>query len=102
MSDDFSRHLTSVVAVAFSSLTPHLHTQVKARGADIIIITDKASLAKNLTSKEKTIVIPPNGPLTALLATCPSTWRHTGQQASRMHRPAAQRVRCRWPRGSML
>ena len=45
--------------------------EVKARGADVIIITDKASLAKNLTSEEKTIVIPSNGPLTALLATCP-------------------------------
>ncbi|GMH89546.1 hypothetical protein TrVE_jg6204 [Triparma verrucosa] len=52
----------------------HMRTaaeEVKARGAQVIIITDKAELAQGLTSPENTVVIPSNGPLTALIATCP-------------------------------
>lgn len=50
----------------------HMRTaaeEVRARGADIIIITDKPSLATDLT--EKIIVIPSNGPMTALGAVLP-------------------------------
>mmetsp|Transcript_17473 Transcript_17473/g.25667 ORF Transcript_17473/g.25667 Transcript_17473/m.25667 type:complete len:653 (+) Transcript_17473:1-1959(+) len=43
--------------------------EVKARGADIIIITDKKSLAEGLC--DDPIVIPSNGPLTALGAVLP-------------------------------
>eukprot|EP00555_Chaetoceros_dichaeta_P005353 CAMPEP_0198269930 /NCGR_PEP_ID=MMETSP1447-20131203/43181_1 /TAXON_ID=420782 /ORGANISM="Chaetoceros dichaeta, Strain CCMP1751" /LENGTH=722 /DNA_ID=CAMNT_0043961725 /DNA_START=72 /DNA_END=2243 /DNA_ORIENTATION=+ len=43
--------------------------EVKARGADIIIITDKISLAEGLC--DDPIVIPRNGPLTALGAVLP-------------------------------
>ena len=43
--------------------------EVKARGADIIIITDKPSLAKDLD--DSPIVIPTNGPMTALGAVLP-------------------------------
>ena len=52
----------------------HMRTaaeEVKARGAQIIIITDKPKLAEGLTTPENTVVIPSNGPLTALIATCP-------------------------------
>ena len=45
--------------------------EVKARGADVIIITDEQTLAKGLTAEENVIVIPNNGPLTALLAVLP-------------------------------
>ena len=44
-------------------------TQVKARGARLIIITDKESLANDLD--DDPIVIPSNGPLTALGAVLP-------------------------------
>lgn len=50
----------------------HMRTaaeEVKARGADIIIITDKKSLAEGLDKNP--IVIPSNGPLTALGAVLP-------------------------------
>jgi len=50
----------------------HMRTaaeEVKARGADVIVITDKRSLAEGLD--ENPIVIPNNGPLTALIATLP-------------------------------
>ena len=43
--------------------------QVKARGAEIIIITDKPSLAEGLDNDP--IVIPSNGPMTALGAVLP-------------------------------
>jgi glutamine---fructose-6-phosphate transaminase (isomerizing) len=43
--------------------------EVKARGADLIIITDNPRLAKGLVADP--IVIPNNGPLTALIATLP-------------------------------
>ena len=43
--------------------------EVKARGADVIIITDKLSLARDLD--DNPIVIPNNGPLTALGAVLP-------------------------------
>ena len=43
--------------------------QVKARGAEIIIITDKLSLAEGLDNDP--IVIPSNGPMTALGAVLP-------------------------------
>ena len=43
--------------------------QVKARGADLIIITDKASLAEGLD--DSPIVIPSNGDLTALIGVFP-------------------------------
>lgn len=43
--------------------------QVKARGAKLIIITDKKSLASDLD--DDPIVIPTNGPLTALGAVLP-------------------------------
>ena len=43
--------------------------EVKARGADIIIITDKASLAEGLD--DNPIVVPTNGPMTALGAVLP-------------------------------
>lgn len=44
-------------------------SQVKARGAKLIIITDKKSLANDLD--DDPIVIPSNGPLTALGAVLP-------------------------------
>ena len=50
----------------------HMRTaaeEVKARGADVIIITDKKSLAEGLD--EDPLVIPSNGPLTALGAVLP-------------------------------
>jgi glucosamine--fructose-6-phosphate aminotransferase (isomerizing) len=50
----------------------HMRTaaeEVKARGAEIIIITDKAELARDLD--DNPIVIPNNGPLTALGAVLP-------------------------------
>lgn len=50
----------------------HMRTaaeEVKARGAEIIIITDKAHLAEGLD--DDPIVIPTNGPLTALGASLP-------------------------------
>ena len=43
--------------------------QVKARGADLIIITDKESLAEGLD--DSPIVIPSNGDLTALIGVFP-------------------------------
>jgi glucosamine--fructose-6-phosphate aminotransferase (isomerizing) len=43
--------------------------EVKARGADLIIITDRPSLAEGLC--DDPIVIPRNGPLTALGAVLP-------------------------------
>ncbi|GMI29630.1 hypothetical protein TeGR_g5262 [Tetraparma gracilis] len=45
--------------------------EVKARGAEVIIITDKKSLAEGLTREENIIVVPSNGPLTALISTLP-------------------------------
>lgn len=50
----------------------HMRTaaeEVKARGADVIIITDKKELAEGLDSNP--IVIPSNGPMTALGAVMP-------------------------------
>jgi glutamine---fructose-6-phosphate transaminase (isomerizing) len=50
----------------------HMRTaaeEVKARGAELIIITDKPALAKDLGAK--VIVIPSNGPMTALGAVLP-------------------------------
>lgn len=50
----------------------HMRTaaeEVKARGADVIIITDKRSLAEGLD--DNPLVIPSNGPLTALGAVLP-------------------------------
>lgn len=50
----------------------HMRTaaeEVKARGAQLIIITDKKSLANDLD--DDPIVIPSNGPLTALGAVLP-------------------------------
>ena len=50
----------------------HMRTaaeEVKARGAQLIIITDKAELAKHLDPNP--IIIPSNGPLTALGAVLP-------------------------------
>ena len=50
----------------------HMRTcaeEVKARGADLIIITDNEDLAEGLS--DNPIVIPSNGPLTALGAVLP-------------------------------
>jgi glucosamine--fructose-6-phosphate aminotransferase (isomerizing) len=50
----------------------HMRTaaeEVKARGADVIVITDKAELADGID--DKPIVIPSNGPMTALGAVMP-------------------------------
>ena len=50
----------------------HMRTcaeEVKARGAELIIITDKPSLADGLS--DNPIVVPKNGPLTALGAVLP-------------------------------
>merc|ERR1719389_923500 len=50
----------------------HMRTaaeEVKARGADVIIITDKKSLAEGLD--DDPLIIPSNGPLTALGRTAP-------------------------------
>jgi glucosamine--fructose-6-phosphate aminotransferase (isomerizing) len=50
----------------------HMRTaaeEVKARGADVIIITDKKELADGLD--ENPLVIPSNGPMTALSAVLP-------------------------------
>jgi glucosamine--fructose-6-phosphate aminotransferase (isomerizing) len=43
--------------------------EVRARGAFTVVITDKPSLARNVC--DEVIVIPSNGPLTALLASIP-------------------------------
>jgi glucosamine--fructose-6-phosphate aminotransferase (isomerizing) len=45
--------------------------EVLARGAHVIVITDKKSLAKDVAIEENTIVVPSNGPLSALLAVVP-------------------------------
>ncbi|KAL7564174.1 hypothetical protein ACA910_021148 [Epithemia clementina (nom. ined.)] len=50
----------------------HMRTaaeEVRARGGDVIVITDKASLARDID--EDPIIIPNNGPLTALAAVLP-------------------------------
>jgi len=50
----------------------HMRTaaeEVKARGADLIVITDNPKLARGLVPDP--IIIPSNGPLTALIATLP-------------------------------
>ena len=50
----------------------HMRTaaeEVKARGAELIIITDKPSLARDLD--DDPIIVPSNGALTALGATLP-------------------------------
>jgi len=55
----------------------HKHTmrtaaeEVKARGAEVIIITDKKDLANGLADDDSTIVIPQNGPLSALISILP-------------------------------
>lgn len=55
----------------------HKHTmrtaaeEVKARGAELYIITDKKSLARGLVDDEAIITIPPNSLLTALIAVIP-------------------------------
>mmetsp|Transcript_62186 Transcript_62186/g.92225 ORF Transcript_62186/g.92225 Transcript_62186/m.92225 type:complete len:84 (+) Transcript_62186:2359-2610(+) len=54
-----------MLSLMFSLMSP----QVKARGAELIIITDKASLAADLDPNP--IVIPTNGPMTALGAVLP-------------------------------
>lgn len=46
-------------------------TEVRARGAHTVIITDKKSLADGIAEPEDVIVIPSNGPLSALLAVVP-------------------------------
>jgi glucosamine--fructose-6-phosphate aminotransferase (isomerizing) len=46
-------------------------TEVRARGAHTVIITDKKSLAEGLGEPDDIIVIPSNGPLSALLAVVP-------------------------------
>lgn len=64
---------TPIVLLIFDDChTHHMRTaaeEVKARGADIIVITDKPSLAEGLD--DDPIVVPPNGPLTALGAVLP-------------------------------
>lgn len=50
----------------------HMRTaaeEVRARGAELIIITDKPSLARDLT--DHIITVPSNGPMTALGAVLP-------------------------------
>ena len=50
----------------------HMRTaaeEVKARGAELIIITDKRELARDLD--DDPVVIPPNGPMTALCGVIP-------------------------------
>ena len=50
----------------------HMRTaaeEVRARGAELIVITDKPSLARDLT--KNVIVVPSNGPMTALGAVLP-------------------------------
>lgn len=51
------------------AVNQHLFSQVKARGAELIIITDNKKLADGLA--DDPIVIPSNGPLTALGAIVP-------------------------------
>lgn len=45
--------------------------EVRARGARTIVITDKKSLARGIADEDDVIVIPANGPLSALLAVIP-------------------------------
>lgn len=45
--------------------------EVKARGAEVIIVTDKRSLANGLATEDNIITVPANGPLSALLAIIP-------------------------------
>merc|ERR1711897_55412 len=50
----------------------HMRTaaeEVKARGADVIVITDKAELADGIDADP--LIIPSNGPMTALTAVLP-------------------------------
>ncbi len=51
------------------SLSLYYYNQVKARGAKVYVITDNAKLAANID--DDPIVIPNNGPLTALIAVLP-------------------------------
>ena len=73
------RHTVIHIRKCKKQYNSHLHTchtpqkhhnkQVKARGADLIIITDSPKLARGLVADP--IIIPSNGPLTALIATLP-------------------------------
>lgn len=45
--------------------------EVRARGARTIVITDKKSLARGIADEGDTIVVPSNGPLSALLTVIP-------------------------------
>lgn len=45
--------------------------EVKARGANVIVITDDRKLGQGVTKPENIVVVPSNGPLTALLAVVP-------------------------------
>jgi glucosamine--fructose-6-phosphate aminotransferase (isomerizing) len=61
-----------IVVILDDEHAAHMRTaaeEVKARGAHVIVITDKAKLAQGIDSDP--IVIPNNGPLTALLASLP-------------------------------
>jgi glucosamine--fructose-6-phosphate aminotransferase (isomerizing) len=64
---------TPIIMIILSDKHSHLMRtaaeEVKARGAEVIIITDKPSLAHGLD--DHPIVIPSNGPLTALCAVIP-------------------------------
>ena len=62
--------ITSIPILFLLTLPPlPLPIQVKARGAELIVITDKAELAEGLC--EDPLVVPHNGPLTALGAVLP-------------------------------
>lgn len=54
-----------------SALMLNAAEQIKARGAELICITDDASLVQSICKPENIITIPNNGPLTALLAAIP-------------------------------
>lgn len=61
-----------IVVILDDEHAMHMRTaaeEVKARGAQVIVITDKAKLAAGIDSDP--IVIPNNGPLTALIASLP-------------------------------
>jgi glucosamine--fructose-6-phosphate aminotransferase (isomerizing) len=67
--EEVSRSLNRVPLLHFIVLSNFALPQVKARGADLIIITDNKKLADGLD--DDPIVIPSNGPLTALGAVVP-------------------------------
>jgi len=58
--DDEHKHLMRTAA-----------EEVRARGAEVFVITDNINLAEGIADQDNVIVIPTNGPLTALISVLP-------------------------------